>query len=208
LRRSLIAALTVICVFVSLPAQGKIDPRAVLNNEVDDVTLLALNMYHEARGEGREGMLAVGWVVLNRLSDHRFPATIAGIILQGLEQGVCQFCWLCDSLPIDPKNKRSWNEAMALAQALLGASPPSDPTFGAVWYRTVNIGDPDWGMPIVRTAHIGNHVFYGRPGSRKNIVRASLDGLKPIPKPERQSARFAISMVSSSSSAVMASTRQ
>ena len=27
-----------------------------------DVRVLALNMYHEAKGEGRQGMLAIGWV--------------------------------------------------------------------------------------------------------------------------------------------------
>ena len=35
----------------------------------EDVRVMALNMYHEARGEGRLGMLAVGWVVLNRMAD-------------------------------------------------------------------------------------------------------------------------------------------
>jgi spore germination cell wall hydrolase CwlJ-like protein len=33
---------------------------------------MALNMYHEARGEGRLGMLAVGWVVLNRMADRSY----------------------------------------------------------------------------------------------------------------------------------------
>ena len=27
----------------------------------DDIRAMALNMYHEARGEGRLGMIAVGW---------------------------------------------------------------------------------------------------------------------------------------------------
>ena len=39
---------------------------------------MALNMYHEARGEGRLGMLAVGWVVLNRMADKAYPKTVAG----------------------------------------------------------------------------------------------------------------------------------
>ena len=34
----------------------------------NDIRIMALNMYHEARGEGRLGMLAVGWVVLNRMA--------------------------------------------------------------------------------------------------------------------------------------------
>ena len=52
---------------------------------------MALNMYHEARGEGRLGMLAVGWVVLNRMADKAYPETVAEVIYQG-----CQFSWVCD----------------------------------------------------------------------------------------------------------------
>jgi N-acetylmuramoyl-L-alanine amidase len=37
-----------------------------------DIRVMALNMYHEARGEGRLGMLAVGWVVLNRMADRSY----------------------------------------------------------------------------------------------------------------------------------------
>jgi hypothetical protein len=31
-------------------------------------------MHFEARGEGREGMLTVGWTVLNRVQSREFPA--------------------------------------------------------------------------------------------------------------------------------------
>jgi spore germination cell wall hydrolase CwlJ-like protein len=121
--------------------------------------LLALNLYHEARGEGSLGMLAVGWVVLNRLADPRFPGTIEGIILQG-SGGDCQWAWVCDDAG-QPKEERSWHLALQLARQIL-TDPPPDPTAGALWFRPVSAGDPKWGTRIARTVQIGNHIFYGR----------------------------------------------
>ena len=41
---------------------------------------MALNLYWEARSEGVEGMTAVGWVVLNRMKDSRYPESVCGVI--------------------------------------------------------------------------------------------------------------------------------
>ena len=47
------------------------------------VEWLALNMYHEARGQGSAGLLGVSSVVLNRVKDKRFPNTICEVVEQG-----------------------------------------------------------------------------------------------------------------------------
>ena len=47
------------------------------------ITCLAMNMYHEARGQGTAGQLAVTAVVLNRVNDKRFPNTICEVVHQG-----------------------------------------------------------------------------------------------------------------------------
>lgn len=54
------------------------------NNETEneDLYYLSRTMWAEARGEGREGMLHVGSVVLNRVRDNRFRNTIKGVVLQ------------------------------------------------------------------------------------------------------------------------------
>ena len=49
----------------------------------NSATCLALNMYHEARGQGIAGELAVSAVVLNRVNDKRFPNTICEVVKQG-----------------------------------------------------------------------------------------------------------------------------
>ncbi|MCB1832264.1 MAG: cell wall hydrolase, partial [Geminicoccaceae bacterium] len=56
--------------------------------------MFALNMYHEARSEGREGMVAIGWVVLNRVADGKYPDSITGVITQ--KRGSrCEWGWWC-----------------------------------------------------------------------------------------------------------------
>lgn len=51
--------------------------------DASDLTLLAALIQCEADGESYEGKLAVGSVVLNRVSSSHFPNTIAGVIYQG-----------------------------------------------------------------------------------------------------------------------------
>ena len=45
-------------------------------------------IHHEARGEPREGQIAVASVVLNRVEDPRFPNTVCGVVKQPK-----QFSW-------------------------------------------------------------------------------------------------------------------
>lgn len=47
-----------------------------------DKALLALCAYHEARGDGVDGMRAVIEVILNRCLNNKFPNTVEGVIYQ------------------------------------------------------------------------------------------------------------------------------
>jgi N-acetylmuramoyl-L-alanine amidase len=121
-----------------------------------DVRVMALNMYHEARGEGRLGMLAVGWVVLNRMADKAYPDTVAAVVYQG-----CQFSWVCDRRSDRPRDGSSWRRALQLAAELL-ERPAADPTRGAMWYHADWVRKPGFGPRVARVARIGRHVFYSR----------------------------------------------
>ena len=46
---------------------------------------LAKNIYYEAGLEGREGMIAVAQVTLNRTEDDKFPKTVCGVVHQKTE---------------------------------------------------------------------------------------------------------------------------
>lgn len=120
--------------------------------------LMALNMYFEAMGEGSEGMIAVGWVVLNRMHDPRFPDSIVGVITHGGEAGPCQWSWYCDGRPDAPQGG-PWRMAQKLARQML-SDPPPDPTNGALWFQLSYTDPPPWQARLV--ARVGEHDFYGR----------------------------------------------
>jgi len=117
---------------------------------------IALAMYWEARGEGRQGMQAVGSVILNRIADERFPNDACGVVKQGGETPPCQFSWWCDGKSDHPRNQSAWSMALSEAEKLLTARP-EDATRGALFFHNRSIGRP-WQRQ--RTASIGNHVFY------------------------------------------------
>lgn len=126
----------------------------------EDIRVMALNMYHEARGEGEIGMLAVGWVVLNRMADKSYPSTVSAVVYQG-----CQFSWVCDGRSDRPSEPRAWRRALRLAAFLLGGSSP-DPTRGAMWYHADWVSDPGFGPRVSQVTRIGRHVFYARTDRR------------------------------------------
>ncbi len=54
----------------------------VIDASEDDVALLAALIYCEAGGESREGKVAVGAVVVNRVKSSSYPNTISGVVYQ------------------------------------------------------------------------------------------------------------------------------
>ena len=72
-------------------------------SESESLRCLALTVYWESRSEGRDGMLAVGWVVLNRLRGGGYPNTVCAIVRQGGEHKGCQFSYWCDGASDAPK---------------------------------------------------------------------------------------------------------
>jgi spore germination cell wall hydrolase CwlJ-like protein len=119
---------------------------------------LALTLYWEARSGGRDGMIAVGWVVLNRRNHPEFPNSICEVVRQGGEDPPCQFSYWCDGEPETPQNSELWKLAQQTAAQLL-TNPSPDPTGGALYFHSVDIPVP-WKVDRERTVRIGDHVFY------------------------------------------------
>lgn len=124
----------------------------------DEQHCLALALYWEARGEGRSGMVAVGWTILNRVHSRDFPSTPCAVVRQGGEQPPCQFSWWCDGKSDRPRERRSWNTALLTAAELMH-DPPADPTGGSLYYHNSRVR-PGWTGSLTRTARIGSHIFY------------------------------------------------
>ena len=139
-----------------------------------DLTCLATNIYHEARGEGDVGKIAVAHVTLNRVNSQRFPDTVCEVVYQAkyskwwLEErnrlvpvrNMCQFSWFCDgrSDSVDAQSQ-GWRDSVYIAMAVL-VEKYGDPTYGATHYYNHNIVRPDWSHVLAYTTRIENHTFH------------------------------------------------
>lgn len=125
---------------------------------------LAMNIYHEARGEPLVGKVAVGQVVMNRVESPQFPNNICEVVHQGkYHNGVpvlhkCQFSWWCDGKPDVATNEEQWEKAMHLADMIYFGYLP-DLTEGSLYYHSTAV-DPYWSDSYNETVTINNHTFY------------------------------------------------
>ena len=112
---------------------------------------LAMNIYHEARGEPFTGQIAVAEVVISRMQDERWPSTACGVVWQPY-----QFSWTMEH-ERKRMNQQDYDTALDAARtALLGTSEAQ----GADHYHTIDILPPDWTDNLEVSAVIGNHIFY------------------------------------------------
>ena len=153
---------------------------ATPEDKSDPVKCLALNMYHEARGQGSAGLLGVSSVVLNRVKDKRFPNTICEVIYQGPTRESwktrqtpdpsdavfypvrdrCQFSWYCDGRSDEPKEKKVYQRLLTIARSIVYNNISFiDITDGATHYHADYVR-PAWAEVKTRTTRIGNHIFY------------------------------------------------
>lgn len=139
--------------------------RSAIGTDMDrsELHCLALTVYFEARGEPLAGKIAVGHVVLNRVSNPRFPHSICAVMKQGgdTHRNRCQFSFWCDGQSDKPADKRAWREAIFVA-TLIETGMTADPTRGALWYHAEG-ANPDWAQEFEpnQRVQIGRHIFYG-----------------------------------------------
>lgn len=112
-----------------------------------EVRCLEAAIHYEAKGESFAGKLAVGNVVLNRVSKPNFPNTVCGVVKQKK-----QFSWYKGQdakllTPVSRETKRAARQAMA--------SERTDILFFHATYVA-----PKWSSRLSRQFTIGNHIFY------------------------------------------------
>jgi spore germination cell wall hydrolase CwlJ-like protein len=141
--------------------------------DISSVECLAMNMYHEARGQGTAGLLAVSSVVINRVKDKRFPNTICEVVKQGPTKESwkrngkflpikdrCQFSWYCDGKSDETKDMETYNRLLKIAETLVyNKLPFIDITDGALFYHADYV-KPDWAKTKTKTVEIQDHIFY------------------------------------------------
>lgn len=126
---------------------------------------LAQAIYHEARGESREGQLAVANVIINRAMSKRYPSTICGVVFQNADRGryKCQFTFACDGRSDMGRERKAWNRSVGLAETafyefMRGQRPGVVPD-SVLFYHTTAVA-PSWSRAFRRVAAIGSHIFY------------------------------------------------
>lgn len=146
---------------------------AAAYDDTDNVTCLALNIYHEARNQPVVGQVAVGQVTLNRVNDSRFPNNICEVVMQGPHKkswkdktkmipvrNLCQFSWYCDGKSDNfPKHDE---EAVMVAHEIADAVITGnymDYTGGALFYHADYVL-PAWAEMKEKTIEIDDHIFY------------------------------------------------
>ena len=117
-------------------------------------------LYYEARGEGERGQLAVADVILQRQRSKYHPDTICGVVYQPY-----QFSFVADGSMLREIDIEAWNKADALSGRILRGEVTTSLTGRALFYHAKHIR-PDWADSMVKTAEIGNHVFYRRAPRR------------------------------------------
>jgi hypothetical protein len=126
---------------------------------------LAQAIYHEARGESREGQLAVANVIINRAMSKKYPSTICGVVFQNADKGryKCQFTFACDGRSDMGRERNAWNRSIKMAEDAFyefqrGERPGVVPN-SVLFYHTTAVA-PKWSHTFNRVAAIGSHVFY------------------------------------------------
>ena len=128
---------------------------------------MAMNIYHEARSDGKLGQKAVGFVTLNRVQSKRYPSTPCDVVYQAQlnangkpKRNKCQFSWYCDGKKDDPNDKVFWEIAKQMAyEVMTDYGNVEDPTDGATMYHASYV-NPNWAKDYERTVRIDTHIFY------------------------------------------------
>jgi spore germination cell wall hydrolase CwlJ-like protein len=128
-----------------------------------DLECLALNVYWEARSDGRDGQLAIAHVTMNRVRAPGFPDDVCSVVREGgyARRHRCQFSWWCDGRSDRPSDRKAWSAARALARDVL-AGRTKDPTRGAMYFHRRDVS-PAWASSMVRRCTVGAHLFYAEP---------------------------------------------
>lgn len=119
-------------------------------------------LWHEARGEGSEGLVAVASVIDNRKNHPDYPATYCGVIKQSK-----QFSYTLMNKPSAKRLEASrsvqndpvYVEIQQLSQKMLEGD--FKPSLGSrvLWYTTHKVKN-QWTKTKMIVKKIGNHRFY------------------------------------------------
>lgn len=172
-----------------LTAKGLLLKLLVLNSlytdvdslDVEQAFCMALNVYHEARGESIEGQIAVAHTTLNRVVHPKYPGTICGVVKDATSYRFgnrelpainrCSFSWFCDGKSDKIRLYRNGDLNRVRAKEFIDAASVSvlvmsgkipDNTGSATHYYNHFLVTPYWSVYYPVTRIIGQHTFLKR----------------------------------------------
>ena len=149
---------TVVAASTPVPA-APTAPRLAAAAKPADLTCLAKAVYYEARGESAEGQAAVAQVVINRTHRRSYPSNVCGVVFQGVNQGGCQFSFVCNGAMRRPLEAAAWSRARRVASNALSGHVMSA-VGQAISFHVAS------GERLGEIARIGGHVFFAAGGER------------------------------------------
>ncbi len=147
----------------ALPSVMATRPAALEAQRRDaEIHCLALNVYHEARGEPKAGQYAVAEVTMNRVASRRFPDTVCEVVYEKRwdrirKRHVGAFSWT-ELEAVSTSDEKAWQRAMEVAGDAYYAKA-AQRMGGALFYHARHIR-PSWARKKVRIARVGRHIFY------------------------------------------------
>ena len=138
--KALVLAVLMFCSTNILTAPAPVMPK------MGEFHCLVKNIYMEARGESKQGKIAVARVTLNRVSHPDYPKSICKVVYQPK-----QFSWTIK--PSKAKiNPEEWFQSIDAASIAYNTKG-----FKATHYHNFTV-KPKWGLKKI--AVIGQHIFY------------------------------------------------
>ena len=176
---SLVASTMLLQIITGLVSVNPLHDTNPLNIH-DELFCLALNSYHEARGESFDDKMATAQVVINRVDSPKYPDDVCSVISQGPvteswktrkqkdlapEDRVyypvrnrCQFSWYCDGKPDNVSTISGWEDSI-LAAYLVFTGYGEDLVYGATHYYAHASVNPVWAKSMVVTRKLKGHTY-------------------------------------------------
>lgn len=121
---------------------------------------LATAIYFEARGEEVRGQAAVAQVILNRVRNPAYPATVCDVVYHNDDWiNRCQFSFACDGIPDVIADRRAYRLAKDVGMAVTGGKVFLPEVASSTHYNATYVS-PRWARSMERMTQIGSHVFY------------------------------------------------
>jgi len=146
----------------------------------EELYCLAINSYHEARGESFDDKMATAQVVMNRVDSMKYPDDVCKVVTAGpvreswktrqhpdldKEDRVyypirhrCQFSWYCDGRSDAIQNLDGWEDSV-IAAFLVYTGFGEDIVDGATHYYAHDKVNPSWARSMVVTVKLNGHTY-------------------------------------------------